>query len=45
MSRPHGLKGYRRLRVGSCMVIYGIIASTRAVFIIAIKHRKDVYED
>lgn len=39
------LKGYRRLRVGDYRIVYRIESGTKTVFIIAIKHRKDVYED
>jgi len=41
----YSLKGHRRLRVSDYRVIYRIEASTNKVLIIAIKHRKDVYED
>jgi len=37
------LKGHRRLRVGDYRIIYRIEADT--VIIVAIKHRKDVYDD
>lgn len=39
----YNLKGYRRLRVGDYRVIYRIEHAKRIVFIVAIKHRKDVY--
>lgn len=41
----YSLKGHRRLRVGDYRVVYRIITDTQTVLIVAIKHRKDVYED
>ena len=41
----YSLKGHRRLRVGDYRVVYRIIAKTNSVLIIAIKHRKNIYED
>ncbi len=41
----YSLKGYRRLRVSDYRVVYRIEPETRTVAIVAIKHRKDVYED
>ena len=41
----HSLKGHRRLRVGDYRVIYRIEAMKHLVVIIAIKHRKNVYEE
>lgn len=41
----YSLKGHRRLRVGDYRVIYRIQLESKSVLIIAIKHRKDVYED
>jgi mRNA interferase RelE/StbE len=38
------LKGYRRLRVSVYRIVYRIEAETNTVIIVAIKHRKDVYE-
>ena len=38
----YSLKGHRRLRVGDYRVVYRIEKKT--VVIVAIKHRKDVYE-
>lgn len=38
----YSLKGHRRLRVGNYRIVYRIEAAT--VLIVAIKHRKDVYE-
>lgn len=40
----YSLKGHRRLRVGDYRIIYRIEASRNVVVIIAIKHRKDIYE-
>ena len=40
----YSLKGHRRLRVGDYRVIYRIESTRKTVFIIAIKHRKDVYD-
>jgi mRNA interferase RelE/StbE len=41
----YSLKGHRRLRVGDYRIVYRIEAETNTVLIIAIKHRKDVYND
>lgn len=41
----YSLKGHRRLRVGDYRIVYRIESATKTVLIIAIKHRKDVYED
>lgn len=41
----YSLKGHRRLRVGNYRVVYRIDADNNTVVIIAIKHRKDIYED
>ena len=38
------LKGHRRLRVSSYRIVYRIEIQRRVVIIIAIKHRKCVYE-
>ena len=38
------LKGHRRLRVSSYRIIYRIETQKKVVIIIAIKHRKCVYE-
>ncbi len=40
----YSLKGYRRLRVGDYRIVYRIEADEKVVYIVAIKHRKDVYE-
>ena len=41
----YSLKGHRRLRVGDYRIVYRIQPTTQSVLIVAIKHRKDVYED
>ncbi|MFO1258453.1 MAG: type II toxin-antitoxin system RelE/ParE family toxin [Gammaproteobacteria bacterium] len=41
----YSLKGHRRLRVGDYRVIYRIDVSDKMVIIIAIMHRKDIYEE
>jgi len=41
----YSLKGHRRLRVSDYRVVYRIESDAHAVVIIAIKHRKDVYDD
>lgn len=41
----YSFKGHRRLRVGDYRIVYRIDPSQYIVRIIAIKHRKDVYED
>jgi mRNA interferase RelE/StbE len=41
----YSLKGHRRLRVSTYRIIYRIVASTKIVLIIAIKHRKDIYKN
>lgn len=40
----YSFKGHRRLRVSDYRVVYRIDLETRTVLIVAIKHRKDVYE-
>ncbi|MES2504791.1 MAG: type II toxin-antitoxin system RelE/ParE family toxin [Myxococcota bacterium] len=40
----YSLKGHRRLRVGDYRVVYRIEPQNQTVVIIAIKHRKDIYE-
>lgn len=40
----YSLSGFRRLRVGDYRIVFKIENSKKTVFIIAIKHRKDVYE-
>jgi mRNA interferase RelE/StbE len=39
------LRGHRRLRVGDWRVVYRVDATQQIVFVVAIDHRKDVYED
>jgi addiction module RelE/StbE family toxin len=41
----YSLKGHRRLRVSDYRIIYRIEAEVKTVIIVAIKHRKDVYDD
>ena len=41
----YSLKGHRRLRVSDYRIVYRIEAKTLTILIVAIKHRKDVYED
>lgn len=41
----YSFKGHRRLRVGDYRIVYRIDPSECIVRIIAIKHRKDVYDD
>ena len=41
----YSFKGHRRLRIGDYRVVYRIEQENMLVIIIAIKHRKDVYED
>ncbi|HEV2916469.1 MAG TPA: type II toxin-antitoxin system RelE/ParE family toxin [Candidatus Babeliales bacterium] len=40
----YSLKGHRRLRVGDYRIVYRIELAKNQVLIIAIKHRKDIYE-
>ena len=39
------LKGHRRMRVGDYRVIYRIAVDQKRIDIVAIAHRKDIYED
>ena len=41
----YSLKGHRRLRVSDYRIVYRIEIEITAVIIIALKHRKDIYED
>ncbi len=41
----HTLKGYRRARVGDYRIVYRIESASHTVLIVAIKHRKDVYDE
>lgn len=40
----YSLKGHRRLRVSNYCIIYRIEPETNSVIVVAILHRKDVYE-
>jgi len=39
----YSLKGHRRLRVGDYRIVYRIESVIDTVLIVAIKHRKDIY--
>ncbi len=41
----YSLKGHRRLRVSDYRVVYRIDGQARTVIIVAIMHRKDIYDD
>ena len=41
----YGLKGYRRTRVGDYRIVYRVEEDTHMVKVIAIQHRKDIYEE
>ncbi len=41
----YSLKGHRRLRAGDYRIVYRIDSETHSILVIAIKHRKDVYEN
>lgn len=41
----YSLRGHRRLRVGDYRIVYRIDSDLKMVIIVAIKHRKDVYEE
>ncbi len=41
----YSLKGHRRLRVGDYRIVFRIENETHTVVIIAIKHRKNIYEN
>lgn len=41
----YSLKGHRRFRVSDYRIVYRILPSSHHVVIIAIRHRKDIYED
>lgn len=41
----YSFKGHRRLRVSDYRIVYRIEPSERMVRIVAIKHRKEVYEN
>ncbi|MDP1725011.1 MAG: type II toxin-antitoxin system RelE/ParE family toxin [Alphaproteobacteria bacterium] len=40
----YSLKGHRRLRVSDYRIVYRIESEAMSVVIVAIKHRKEVYE-
>ncbi len=40
----YALRGHRRLRVGDYRIVYRIEQELLTVVIVAIKHRKDIYE-
>ncbi len=41
----YSLKGHRRLRVSDYRIVYRIDAENNIVIIVAIKHRKNIYEE
>lgn len=41
----YSLKGHRRLRVSDYRIVYRIDLSNHRVIIVAIKHRKEIYQD
>jgi len=41
----YSLKGHRRLRVGDYRILYRIEPKVHTVIIVAIKHRKSIYQD
>lgn len=41
----YSLKGHRRLRVSDYRIVYRIDADNNIVLVVAIKHRKDIYEE
>ena len=41
----YSLKGHRRLRISDYRVVYRIDPKNNIVIIVAIKHRKDIYEE
>ena len=41
----YSLKGHRRLRISDYRVIYRIHPPSHTVIIVAIKHRKEIYEE
>lgn len=41
----YSLKGHRRIRVSDYRVVYRIEPEVKTVILVAIKHRKDVYEE
>jgi len=41
----YALRGHRRLRVGDWRIVYRVDVAQRVVFVVAIDHRKDVYDE
>jgi mRNA-degrading endonuclease RelE of RelBE toxin-antitoxin system len=41
----YSLRGHRRLRVGDWRIVYRVDMGQRLVFVVAIDHRKDVYDE
>lgn len=41
----YSLKGHRRLRVSDYRIVYRIEPENKTVLIVAIKHRKDIYDE
>lgn len=41
----YSLSGHRRLRVADYRIVYRVDDNKKIVIIVAIKHRKDIYED
>jgi mRNA-degrading endonuclease RelE of RelBE toxin-antitoxin system len=41
----YSLKGHRRIRIGDYRIVYRVEPKSRTVLIVAIKHRKDIYEN
>ncbi len=41
----YNLSGYRRLRVADYRIVYKIDEAAKTVYVIAIQHRKDIYEE
>jgi len=41
----YSLKGHRRLRIGAYRVVYRIESSSKKIIIVAIKHRKNIYDE
>jgi mRNA interferase RelE/StbE len=41
----YALRGHRRLRVGDWRIVYRVDVAQRVVFVVAIDHGKDVYDE
>ncbi len=41
----YSLKGHRRLRINAYRIVYRIEEARKSVVIVAVDHRKDVYDD